>query len=56
MNEIVSMFILAGKKFTPEMNFRQFAAPILLGKPGKPGFIYNPSGPFSKNKKRNEKI
>ena len=43
MNEIVS-FVLAGDKFMPEMHLKQ------------PGFTYNACGPFTKNKKRIQKL
>ena len=35
MNEIVNKFLLAGDKFTPEMQLRQ------------PGFTYGRCGPFT---------
>ena len=44
MNVIVNKFLLAGDKFTPEMNLKQ------------PGFTYSACGPFTKNKERNEKF
>ena len=44
MNVIVNKFLLAGDKFTPEMNLKQ------------PGFTYSACGLFTKNKKRNEKF
>ena len=40
MNEIINKFLLAGDKFTTEMDLRQ------------PGFTYGASGPFTKNKER----
>ena len=40
MNEIINKFLLAGDKFTKEMDLRQ------------PGFTYGASGPFTKNKER----
>ena len=43
MNEIVS-FVLAGDKFMPEMHLKQ------------PRFTYNVCGPFTKNKKRIQKL
>ena len=43
MNEIVS-FVLAGDKFMPEMHLKQ------------PRFTYNACGPFTKNKKRIQKL
>ena len=39
MNKIVNKFLLAGDKFTPEINLRQ------------PGFTYSACRPFRKNKK-----
>ena len=39
MNEIINKFLLAGDKFTLEMQLRQ------------PGFAYSAYGPFTKNKK-----
>ena len=44
MNEIVSKFLLAGKKFMPEMHLRQ------------PGFTYSVCGSFTKNKERIKKF
>ena len=44
MNEIVNKFLLAGDEFIPEMHLRQ------------PQFVYNPCGPFTKNKKRIQKF
>ena len=41
MNEIVNKFLLAEDKFIPEMHLRQ------------PGFTYNASGSFTKNKEYN---
>ena len=38
------MFLLAGGKFMPEMDFRQ------------PGFAYSACGPFTKNKERTQKF
>ena len=43
-NEIVSNFLLAGDKFTPEMHLKQ------------PGFAYSACGPFTRNKERIEKL
>ena len=43
-NEIVSNFLLAGDKFTPEMHLKQ------------PGFAYSPCGPFTRNKEIIEKL
>ena len=40
MNKIVNKFLLAGKKFIPEMYLKQ------------PGFTYSACGPFTKNKER----
>ena len=40
MNKIVNKFLLAGKKFMPEMYLKQ------------PGFTYSACGPFTKNKER----
>ena len=40
MNEIVNKFLLAGDKFMPELDLRQF------------GFTYSACGPFMKNKER----
>ena len=42
MNQIVNKFLLAGDKFMSEMHLRQ------------PGFTYSASGPFTKNKQRNQ--
>ena len=44
MNEIVNEFLLAGDRFMPEMHLKQ------------PGFTYSACGPFTKNKKRNQKV
>ena len=44
MNEIMNKFLLVGDKFMPEMYLKQ------------PGFNYSACGPFTKNKKRIEKI
>ena len=44
MNEIVNKFLLVGDKFMPEMHLR------------KPGFTYSVCGPFTKTKKRNQKV
>ena len=44
MNETVNKFLLAGDKFMPEMYLRQ------------PGFTYSVCGPFTKNKKRIQKL
>ena len=44
MNETVNKFLLAGDKFVPEMRVRE------------PGFTYNASGPYIKNKKRIQKF
>ena len=44
MNEIVNEFLLAGDRFMPEMHLKQ------------PGFTYSAWGPFTKNKKRNQKV
>ena len=44
MNEIVNTFLLEGGKFMPEMHLKQ------------PGFTYSACGPFTKIKKRIEKI
>ena len=44
MNEIVNTFLLEGGKFMPEMYSKQ------------PGLTYSACGPFTKNKKRIEKI
>ena len=44
MNEIVSMFLLAGYKFMHEMHLKQ------------PGFNYSACGPFTENKKRIQKF
>ena len=43
-NEIVSNFLLAGDKFTPEMHLKQ------------PGFAYSPCVPFTRNKEIIEKL
>ena len=43
-NEIVSNFLLASDKFTPEMHLKQ------------PGFAYSPCGPFTRNKEIIEKL
>ena len=40
MNKIVSKFLLAGDKFSPEMHLRQ------------PGFTYSACEPLTKNKER----
>ena len=40
MNKIVNKFLLAGKKFMPEIHLKQ------------PWFTYGVCGPFTKNKKR----
>ena len=44
MNEIVNKLLLAGDKFMPEMHLKP------------PGFTYSACGPFTKNKKRNQKV
>ena len=44
MNEIVSMFLLVGDKYMPEMHLKQ------------PGFTYSACGPFTKNKERLQKF
>ena len=44
MNETVNKFLLAGDKFMPEMYLRQ------------PVFTYSVCGPFTKNKKRIQKL
>ena len=44
MNEIVNRFLLAGDKFMPEMHLKQL------------GFTYSACGPFTKNKKRIQKL
>ena len=44
MNKIVNKFLLAGDKFTPEINLRQ------------PGFTYSACRPFTKNKERIQKF
>ena len=44
MNDIINAFLVAGDKFMPEMHLKQ------------PGFTYCASGPFTKNKKRIEKL
>ena len=44
MNEIVNNFLLVGDKFMLEMHLRQ------------PGFKYSACGPFTKNKKRIQKM
>ena len=44
MNEIVNKFLLVANKFLPEMHLKQ------------PGFTYSACGPFTKNKKRIEKL
>ena len=44
MNKTVNKFLLTGDKFMPEMYLRQ------------PGFTYSVCGPFTKNKKRIQKL
>ena len=44
MNKIVNKILLAGDKFTPEINLRQ------------PGFTYSACRPFRKNKERIQKF
>ena len=45
MNEIINKFLLArDNKFMPELNLRQLA------------FTYSVCGPFTKNKRKNNKI
>ena len=44
MNYIINAFLFAGDKFMPEMHLKQ------------PGFTYCACGPFTKNKKRIEKL
>ena len=39
MNEVVNKFLLAGDRFMPEMNLREY------------GFTYTTCGPFTKTKK-----
>ena len=42
MNEIVKKILLVGDKYMPQMHLKQ------------PGFTYNVSGPFTRNKERIE--
>ena len=44
MNDIINKILLAGDKFMPEMHLRQ------------PDFTYSACGPFTKNKKKKERI
>ena len=44
MNEIINKFLLAGDKFMPEMHLRQLQ------------FVYSACEPFTKNKKRIQKL
>ena len=44
MNETANKFLLAGDKFLPEIYLRQ------------PGFTYSACGPFTKNRKRIQKL
>ena len=44
MNDLINKFLLAGDKFMPEMHLRQ------------PGFTYSACGPFTKSKKRIQKL
>ena len=44
MNEIVNKFLLASNKFMPEIHLKQ------------PGFTCSACGPFTKNKKRIQKL
>ena len=44
MNEIVNKFLLAGDKFIPQMNLKQY------------GFTYNACGPFTNDQERIEKF
>ena len=44
MNETVNKCLSVGNKFAPEMHLRQ------------PGFTYSACGPFTKNKKRIQKL
>ena len=44
MNNIINKFLLAGDKFMPEMHLRQ------------PQFTYTACGPFTKHKKRIQKL
>ena len=44
MNEIVHKFLLVGDRFMPEIHLKQ------------PGFTYSAFGPFTRNKKRIEKL
>ena len=44
MNEIANKILLSGDKCMPEMHLRQ------------PGFMYSACGPFTKNRKRIQKI
>ena len=44
MNEIVNKILMAGDKFMPDMLLKQ------------PGFTYNASGSFTRNKQRTEKF
>ena len=50
MNKVVNMFLLAGDQFMLEMHLKQ-PAPL-----GKPGFTYSACGPFTKNKRRIQKL
>ena len=44
MNDIINTFLFVGDKFMPEMHLRQ------------PGFTYSACGPFTKSKKRIQKL
>ena len=44
MNKIVNKFLLAGRKFIPEMHLKQ------------PGFTYRGRGPFTKKQRKNTKV
>ena len=44
MNDLINKFLLTGDKFMPEMHLRQ------------PGFTYSACGPFTKSKKRIQKL
>ena len=50
MNKTVNKFLLAGKKFIPEMHLNK---PALLN---KSGFAYSACEPFTKNKERIQKF
>ena len=44
MNKVINIFLLTGDKFMPELHLKQ------------PGFTYSVCGPFTKHRKRIQKL